>query len=473
MGVFARGRRLWIRTKDANGKWVSLRTRYVVGEEAKAKRLLREAVDRVAAGEAVVGRRTEPVTVREYAELRWFPMRRGYIASASRDERRLVLHAFPAIGGMRLEAVRPRHLADLFRALRGGELSPKSRHNVYGVLRALFRDAQIDGLIDASPCILTEHQLGPNVDGNSEWRDTAVYSRDEMALLLFAPIIPLERRIAYALMGAAGLRHGEMAGLRWRHLSEAAPLGRVMVATSYDKGRTKTGTTRYVPIHPALAGLLEEWRAGWVEMMGRPYTAADLVAPTPRPTNRGPRVALGSMRTDGWTWKRLAADLELLGLRHRRGHDLRRTFISLARSDGAAVDVLRRATHRPPREVIEGYTTFEWGALCREVAKLQIGRPALNLVTRSLQTHGEAMNTAKQNGLEAVGIEAPSERNGRIDSGHQASRTSVLSVVSETGRKPDTTRIELETDGACNDVTDSPTRARLRRLMARYAAGGR
>ena len=64
----------------------------------------------------------------------------------------------------------------------------------------------------------------------------------------------------------------------------------------------------------------------------------------------------------------------MLGLRHRRGHELRRTFISLARSDGARTDILRRVTHKPPPEVIEGYTTFEWEVVCREVTKLKLHR---------------------------------------------------------------------------------------------------
>ncbi len=48
------------------------------------------------------------------------------------------------------------------------------------------------------------------------------------------------------------------------------------------------------------------------------------------------------------------------GRRHRRGHDLRRTMISLARTNGARKDIL--------------YTTFSWDALCAEVAKLKVQR---------------------------------------------------------------------------------------------------
>ncbi len=62
-------------------------------------------------------------------------------------------------------------------------------------------------------------------------------------------------------------------------------------------------------------------------------------------------------------------------MRERRGHDLRHTMISLSRSDGALKDILKRGTHAPSKEVIEGYTHFEWDVLCREVAKLKLTIP--------------------------------------------------------------------------------------------------
>ncbi len=132
-----------------------------------------------------------------------------------------------------------------------------------------------------------------------------------------------------------------------------------------------------MPVHPTLAAILAEWKLkGWPEMMGRAPTPEDLVVPMPRPTNRGPRVEHGRMRTDHHSYKRLVKDLEVLGLRHRRGHDLRRTMISLARTDGARKDILELCTHTPRKSgsAIDLYTTFPWEALCAEVAKLKVQR---------------------------------------------------------------------------------------------------
>ena len=84
------------------------------------------------------------------------------------------------------------------------------------------------------------------------------------------------------------------------------------------------------------------------------------------------------MRDKNYSRKRLIEDLATLELRHRRGHDLRRTMISLARSDGARKDLLEVCTHTPGskgKTAIDAYTTFEWKALCEEVAKLRIAPP--------------------------------------------------------------------------------------------------
>ncbi len=422
MGVFQRGQQLWIRYKGPDGSWRNDRTNYVVGQEAKALRAFRGVVDRVDAGASLVPDRKEALTLEEYATLKWFVARRTLIANWHRDERRLVLHVFPKLGNMPLEDVRARHLAEFFRALRASKtLAPKSIHNVYGVLSALFRDAVIDGLLDSSPCIMTQHQLGENVDADPEWRATALYTREELEALITDERIPLDRRVMYGLQGIGGLRHGEAAGLRWRHFDPTTKeLGRLVIATSYDTGRTKTSRPRNMPVHPALAALLTEWRVrGWPTMMGKAPEPDDIVVPTPAPTNKGRRVQLGMMRTDDFSFKRLCADQELLGMRHRRGHDLRRTFITLARIDGARSDILELCTHTPGKgRAIDVYTSFPWASLCAEVSKLRIAGhlQTTEIPRKTSGTRYVAVTSTSQvpefiykNSLEAVGIEPTSE----------------------------------------------------------------
>lgn len=78
------------------------------------------------------------------------------------------------------------------------------------------------------------------------------------------------------------------------------------------------------------------------------------------------------MRDRHYIWKRLQADLAVLGFRPRRAHDLRRTGISLAVDGGADEALLKRGTHAPPKHVMGLYTSVAWESLCREVGKLDL-----------------------------------------------------------------------------------------------------
>ena len=181
--------------------------------------------------------------------------------------------------------------------------------------------------------------------------DGAIFTRSELMTLVFDSRVPTDRRVIYGLQGIAGLRHGEAAGLKWLHYDAARlPLGRLMIRRSYDKLQTKTATRRDMPVHPILAAILDAWRAGgWTTMMGRPPTVDDLIVPM----TAGRRIPHGKMRTKNDSYKRLQHDLDILGFRRRRGHDLRRTMISLAQDDGASREILRDVTHgRAKRDAI-------------------------------------------------------------------------------------------------------------------------
>lgn len=175
----------------------------------------------------------------------------------------------------------------------------------------------------------------------------------------------------YALKSLAALRHGEASNLRWsQYDAEATPLGAINL------GQTKSGVPRAVPVHPTLAKLLAAWKlSGWVAVYGRRPTADDYIVPTRNMSDERPH---GTAREAAEAQKQLIADLETLGLRtqagkrlHRRGHDMRRTLITLARTDGAIDGLLRWVTHGPTSDMIDVYSSPPWSALCAEVAKLK------------------------------------------------------------------------------------------------------
>jgi integrase len=148
-----------------------------------------------------------------------------------------------------------------------------------------------------------------------------------------------------------------------------APLGRLSIARSDStklktEKEVKTKVPRDAPVHPVLAALLAEWKlSGWPAMFGRSPGRDDLIIPS----------RLGKNRSANHMLKKFHQDVERLGIRTRRQHDLRRTFISLCLGDGGRSDILRWVTHsRPKTATIDDYTALVWNPLCEEVAKLRI-----------------------------------------------------------------------------------------------------
>ena len=258
--------------------------------------------------------------------------------------------------------VRPRHLHELVLALRAdGKVAPRTIRHVYATLRTMFHDAVAFEVIDVTPCVLERGVLPKKVDKDPNWRHTAIFGRHEVETLIADLRILPDRRVLHALKALAGLRHAEAAELTWAQIdTNLEPLGGILL------GKTKSGVPRRVPIHPVLARVLSGWaELGWERAYGRRHTPEDLVVPARTLAPRNKADAAHAFR----------ADLETLGLRTRRGHDLRRTFISLALEDGARRDLLETVSHGPRGDIISVYSTFPWPALCAEVAKLEIAFP--------------------------------------------------------------------------------------------------
>jgi integrase len=363
MGIFARGTRLWARYKDEKGQWVNERTGYAVGQEDKAQRYLSRMNS--LARDARDGGRTQPtapaasITVKNYVE-RWLEDRKGLsLASWSDDANRLRKHVVPLIGKLDLAAVRPSDVRDVVLYHRkANKLAPRTIRHVFATMAIMFGDAVADELITNTPCVLRKGVLPKKVDKDPDWRATAIYDRAEIGLLISDPRVLQDRRVLYALKALAGLRHGEAARLRWSHFNEdLEPLA------GLNLGKTKTGVPRSIPVHPTLHTLLTEWKdAGWERIFGRPPTDGDLIVPTRNMT----------IRESPDAQRALHDDLSVLELRPRRGHDLRRTFITLAQVDGARKDILEAISHGPRGDIVSVYTSFPWPALCAEVRKLKI-----------------------------------------------------------------------------------------------------
>lgn len=379
--VFPRGNKLWVSVRVAADKWRNIPSPYFVADDeqgAKAAAFREQVQIAMGAGAdaATAAGNTKGRTFQSYAETEVERRKKIGIASWRNDVSRLKTHVYSEIGAMRLHEIRPRHIVGIVDKVREKQRAPRTVRNVYSIISAIFRRARIEELVDATPCILTAQELGPIHDGDHDWRADAMYPREELEGLISDPRIPQDRRVFYALVFLGMMRHGEAAGLRWsKYDATLKPLGRLVISTSYDTGQTKTRVERWMPVHQVLAAMLAEWRlSGWAREFERPPAPDDLIVPYTKPTNRGPRVVFGGIRSDHFTYKRMRKDCELLGFKKRRTHDTRHTGISLARDGGADRDILRRCTHKPSRDIIEQYTRIGWEKLCEQVLCLKVKR---------------------------------------------------------------------------------------------------
>ncbi len=386
--LYIKGGKLWARYKDGQGKWSGAPTPYGPDAKDKARRFMRELEARARAmaeaGGAAGLAPGEPMTVARYA-VKWLADRQALgLATAGDDASRLRLHALPIIGHMKIDDVRPRHIRDLVLALRkDAKLAPRSIRHVNATLATMFKTAVADELILASPCVLARGILPKNVDADPTFRANAIFTREEVERLISDPRILEDRRVLYAIKGLAGVRHGEAARLRWRNYDPTLdPLG------ALDLELTKTQVPRRIPVHATLARVLAEWKlAGWERTYGRAPSADDFIVPTRNMTERPSPDAQYA----------LLLDLAMLGVRPCRGHDLRRTFITLAQVDGGRRDLLETITHGPRGNIMNVYTTFPWPALCDEVRKLKIELREGQVLDGDFRVFATGLATAQRN----------------------------------------------------------------------------
>jgi integrase len=392
------------------GKWSGKPTPYKNSDELKpnAERWAAHAQKRIDE-RALVGE-TSPLTVRDYAK-KWLddPARQA-LASYPDMKGHLHNHVLPIIGDKRLADVRSRDFRDLIRKLKAkisdGGISPKTVHNIYGTIRTMFNDAKGDELIAVVPEVDTG-ELPEKVDKDPEWRDLATYQRAEVRLMITSTKVPPERRIQYGLKALSGLRHGEVAGLRWRLWDRSLePLTMLSIARTYVAQGTKTKVPRRVPVHPELARMLVAWLDLWPTIYGRAPEPDDYIVPTRKFTPVDPSDAIIAFK----------ADLEGLGLRvnagafrARGGHDMRAWFMSTGVEDGANIAVLQRITHTKKKDVVSGYTRLPWHVLCEAVAciKMPLGPEPLPLGTDELPRIEELRRSYNKRRLAMLKVSDP------------------------------------------------------------------
>jgi integrase len=320
-------------------------------------------------------------TVREYAE-KWLEAREKRGLSSAKANRHQMAHLLPTLGDTRLSQLTRKEIAAAVvaiqqsgkRSKRGGTIAPRTVLHSYSLLRTMLDDAVADGLIEANPATLRarRQELPRKQDKDPTWRRTAVYSADELKTMISDQRLAWPVRVAYALEGLAGLRFGEASAIRWKSYTADRPLNRLDIFEAYDSNNdrlkaTKTDTHRAVPVHPALAAILDEWHAtGWRATYGRKPGPDDLIVPAAEGKKLRHRKGADGRKVH-------AKSLAVLGLRHRREHDLRRTFVTLCRTGGASKELLVWVSHGVQSSSISDlYTTPPWSVLCDLVLCLRL-----------------------------------------------------------------------------------------------------
>ena len=177
-------------------------------------------------------------------------------------ERMLRNYLLEPLGGRRLGTIGRGDVQTLVdQWLRDGASASAVRNRLMP-LRVVYRLALQDGAVATSPC---EHLRMPAVRSR---RERVVDPAEARALL---DALPLDVRAVYAAAIYAGLRRGELRGLRWDDVDLVA--GVIRVRRSFDdkeglvEPKTRAGS-REAPMITVLRQVLTAWRA---EGTGRGY----------------------------------------------------------------------------------------------------------------------------------------------------------------------------------------------------------
>jgi len=364
---------LQIKYKNHLGNWVRVPTKFKEDQREEAELLLKQVERKIQEGisETEIG----PNTFKRYA-LKWLGFRkRQGIGSVKDDEARLNNYVFQFLGNIPIVELKPKDFQILFRELKKqcgqekDDFAPRTVLHIHNTVNQCLKDAVADGVIRVNPCVLKKGDLPKKQDKDPQWRKTAIFSREEISKVLVATEIPEDRRMFWFIAFFAGQRFGEVSALRWKDYDpNRRPLGHLSVAFSYSTKKksvksTKTEVVRDVPVHPTLARALAEWRQfHWSRFWLKEPTGDDLIVPSRE----------GNHRSANHMLKKFHEDLARLGMRPRRQHDLRRTFISLSVEDGAKEEILKVITHDPGQEAFDLYKSFSWEAKCEAMSALKL-----------------------------------------------------------------------------------------------------
>lgn len=252
-------------------------------------------------------------------------------------------HIKPAIGALKVQAVKGVHVQKLYNGMTAAGSSAKTVKNVAAILHKAFSVAQKQGMIQVNPCDAaelpkaTQKEIKPLTDA-------------EIPLFLKAIAgHPMEN--AYALCLFAGLREGECLGLSWAQVDFKARRITISQQLQHEKKKgaayyiapsTKSGKPRQIEPPEIAFQYLRAERKRQAEnrlAAGELWSNPDNLVFT---DEMGGHLAISTFYK---TFKRIAASI---GRPDARPHDLRHTAATVAIASGADIksvqDLLGHAT---------------------------------------------------------------------------------------------------------------------------------
>ena len=135
-------------------------------------------------------------------------------------------------------------------------LNRKTIGKALGQLRRCLDEAVEDGYIETNPAKDVRVPRGDEAAVEEPW---TFLTLNEIDFLLRCHDVSTKARTAFAICIYAGLRQGEVCGLRWYDVDLDSGLPHLVVRRSWGKA-PKSGRSRTVPILPKLEPWLRTWR---------------------------------------------------------------------------------------------------------------------------------------------------------------------------------------------------------------------
>ena len=218
-----------IRYRDASGRRVSETLRDVRSEREAAEVLRERLVDVKREGR----RKLEPVTLAAFARewLDSYPATKDLKRSTTEGYTSIIEgHLIPELGRLQLAAIDAGELDRYLARKRKQELAPRTLNRHLNLLHSLFKAAEGRGLVRSNPVSAVERPREPR----RRWRilTPAEIGAVERAFAELADEVEDENRtwceqarVVFLTVVSAGLRRGEVLGLRWRDVALADPAG--------------------------------------------------------------------------------------------------------------------------------------------------------------------------------------------------------------------------------------------------------